>query len=87
LQLTFNKKRPAPAATLAGLARGEHGILEAFDLPEDLARRLMELGLLPGVEVRAARGAPGGDPRVYHVDGASIALRRETADRVRLRRP
>jgi Fe2+ transport system protein FeoA len=39
----------------------------------------MELGFLPGARVRAVRAAPGGDPRVFHVDGAEVALRRETA--------
>jgi Fe2+ transport system protein FeoA len=39
----------------------------------------MELGFLPGSQVVYSRSAPGGDPRVYRVDGADIALRRETA--------
>ena len=39
----------------------------------------MELGFLPGSQVVCGRSAPGGDPRVYRVDGAEIALRRETA--------
>jgi Fe2+ transport system protein FeoA len=29
--------------------------------------------------------APGGDPRVFRVDGSEIALRRETAARLHLR--
>jgi len=45
----------------------------------------MELGFLPGARVRAVRSAPGGDPRVFHVDGAEVALRRETASRLILR--
>jgi ferrous iron transport protein A len=45
----------------------------------------MELGFLPGATVVAVRAAPGGDPRVFRVDGAEIALRRETARRLRLR--
>ena len=39
----------------------------------------MELGFLPGMSVTAARCAPGGDPRVFRVDGSEVALRRETA--------
>jgi Fe2+ transport system protein A len=39
----------------------------------------MELGFLPGSIVTAARSAPGGDPRVFRVDGSEIALRKETA--------
>jgi Fe2+ transport system protein FeoA len=44
-----------------------------------MAHRLMELGFLPGMAVTAARCAPGGDPRVFQVDGTEIALRRDTA--------
>ena len=34
--------------------------------------------------VLAAFSAPGGDPRVFRVDGAEIALRRETALRIHI---
>lgn len=71
--------------TLAQLPRGESGILDRLDLPEDVARRLMELGFLPGQVIVPARSAPGGGPRVYRVDGSEIALRRETAARLILR--
>ena len=54
-------------------------------LTEDAGRRLMELGLLPDSLVAAARSAPSGDPLVFRVDGAEIALRRETVASLRLR--
>jgi len=65
--------------TLADLVENEEGLLDRIELPGDLAQRLMELGFLPGHAVSAARSAPGGDPRVFRVDGSEIALRRETA--------
>src|SRR5437763_11356819 len=65
--------------TLVDLRRGDAAILEKIDLPGDDARRLMELGFLPGTRITAGRSAPGGDPRVFQVDGSEIALRRETA--------
>ena len=71
--------------TLAGLRRGEQGILTALDLPEEEARRLMEMGFIPGSPVTVGRSAPGGDPRVFQVDGSEVALRRETAARLRVR--
>jgi ferrous iron transport protein A len=71
--------------SLMELRRGEQGILEHLDLPEDIARRLMELGFVPGSPVVAALSAPGGDPRVFRVDGSEIALRRETAARLVVR--
>ena len=62
---------------LVDLRRGEHAILDRIDLPADDARRLMELGFLPGTQVTAGHSAPGGDPRVFQVDGSEIALRRK----------
>ena len=67
---------------LADLRRGEQAVLDRIDLPPDDARRLMELGFLPGTQVTAGRSAPGGDPRVFQVDGSEIALRSETAARL-----
>jgi ferrous iron transport protein A len=45
----------------------------------------MELGFLPGARITAGLSAPGGDPRVFRVDGSEIALRRETARRMTVR--
>jgi ferrous iron transport protein A len=75
---------PTPR-TLAQLPQGEAGVLDRLDLPDDIARRLMELGFLPGHIIVPARSAPTGDPRVYRVDGSEVALRRETASRLILR--
>lgn len=73
--------------TLADLREGESGILQTVDLPEEVALRLMELGFLPGSEIVAGKTAPGGDPRVFRVDGSEIALRRETARQILLEPP
>jgi ferrous iron transport protein A len=76
----------APLAhTLAQLPEGQAGVLDRLDLPDDIARRLMELGFLPGHIIVPARSAPGGEPRVYRVDGSEVALRRETAAHLILR--
>ena len=95
LQMSFNKKRRTaqsvvsverPAArNLHELRRGESGILDRLDVPEEEARRLMEMGFVPGHRVTPAHSAPGGDPRVFRVDGSEVALRRETAVRLILR--
>ncbi len=76
--MSFNK-RTAKTRKLADLRQGEQAVLESLDLPEEAGRRLMELGFIPGTTVVAALAAPGGDPRVFRVDGSEIALRRETA--------
>jgi len=85
MQLSF-KRTPgeSKSRTLAELGSGEAATLVDLDLPIDFANRLMELGFLPGGPVFAAFSAPGGDPRVFRVEGAEIALRRETALRIHI---
>ena len=86
MQLSGNYDRPeAFSGTLVDLRRGDAAILADIDLPRDDARRLMELGFLPGARVTAGLSAPGGDPRVFQVDGSEIALRRETARKLKVR--
>ena len=87
--LITRKERPPAAACerLDALPLGAEGTVALLDVGEDAGRRLQELGFLPGTRVLAAWAAPGGDPRVYRVDGAEVALRRETAERIVLRAP
>jgi Fe2+ transport system protein FeoA len=63
--------------TLSDLAVGETAILDEFDMPQNIAEHLMNLGFVPGLEVYVARSGPGGNPRVYRVDGTEVALRRD----------
>jgi ferrous iron transport protein A len=70
---------------LVELHEGEQGVLADIDLPSEQSQRLMELGFIPGSIVTAAGSAPGGDPRVFRVDGSEVALRSETAALVKLR--
>jgi Fe2+ transport system protein FeoA len=85
LQLSSNNEQSAPARTLVDLGRGDAAILDRIELPREDARRLMELGFLPGARVTAGLSAPGGDPRVFQVDGSEVALRRETARKLKIR--
>jgi ferrous iron transport protein A len=88
MQMGFNKKShgaPAGPRNLTTLKKGESGILERIDMSDMDAQRLMELGFLPGHTVTRGHAAPGGDPRVFRVDGSEVALRRETAVHLILR--
>jgi ferrous iron transport protein A len=91
MQLSFKKgsprsgRKPAPEK-LSELQEGQEAILDRIDLPETISQRLMELGFLPGSSITAAQSAPGGDPRVFRVDGTEIALRQETALHLILKR-
>ena len=86
LQLSGNKDQvEAPHRSLVDLRKGDAAVLDRIDLPGEDARRLMELGFVPGTRVTAGNSAPGGDPRVFQVDGSEIALRRDTARRMKVR--
>jgi Fe2+ transport system protein FeoA len=94
MQLSFNSgrsrrrvsaRRAAAPKTLLELEPGRAGVLERLEVPEEVATRLMELGFLPGHVIVPGLSAPGGDPRVFQVDGSEVALRRETAARLLIR--
>lgn len=77
--------------TLDALAVGKSGTVVriAPDAPGelddgvDLARRLMELGFVPGEPIRMLkRGMPGGEPLAVKVGNATFALRRFEAARI-----
>lgn len=59
--------------------------LVRIDLPTDELEPLLELGLLPGCQLCPVRRSPFGDP-VVMVDGSLIALRREMAGCLCVRR-
>ncbi len=47
--------------------------------------RLLDLGLVPGTQVTLILTSPAGGPCAYRIRGASIALRREQADKILIR--
>jgi len=86
LKMIFNfifgrpkKERNRKASALADLRVGESAILSELQLSPPVAEHLMNLGFVPGLEVTVARSGPGGDPRVYRVEGTEIAMRRDVS--------
>ncbi len=73
---------------LTMLAIGEKGevvsISKACRGPQ--RRRLMDLGVLPGTVVSAEMKGLGGDPTAFNIRGAKIALRRDTAEMIQIKR-
>lgn len=47
-----------------------------------LRERMLALGLTKGARVEVVRHGPSGDPTVYNIRGAMIALRKEEASLV-----
>lgn len=72
---------------LSDLTRGERGqVVEISSQCRGLERRrLLDLGFLPGAELKVELTSPGGDPVAYRIRGALIALRKEQADLIQIR--
>ena len=65
--------------TLAELPVGARGTVAEIRCPRAVARRLMEMGVLPGTKVSVVRIAPLGDPIVLRLRGYSLSIRRREA--------
>ncbi len=65
------------ATTLADIRRGRSAKVIGYsaDVEPSAARRLFDLGLVPGITVKVVRRAPMRDPIIYRVGDYEIALR------------
>ncbi len=83
LKMIFNfifgrkRQRSSSSGALSDLRVGERAIVRELELDHPIAEHLMNLGFVPGLEVTVERSGPGGDPRVYRVEGTEVAIRRE----------
>ena len=76
------KVQPAASSALADLKLGESAVLAELKLAPAIAEHLMNLGFVPGLVVKVLRSGPGGDPRVYRVDGTEVAMRRDLSEHI-----
>lgn len=78
----------ADAERLSSLAPGEKGTVVHISRSArgTERRRYMDLGILAGTEIEAEFRSPGGDPTAYRVRDALIALRRDQAEQILVRR-
>ena len=68
--------------TLTQLSRGQSGRVVAVKGTGSVTRRMMEMGVIPGVGVEVVKAAPFGDPIQVRVRGYSLAMRRNEADSI-----
>ena len=77
---------PALSATdelsLARLPIGTRARVIAVNGSGAIARRLMEMGVVPGAPIRVIKAAPLGDPIEIRVRGYNLALRRTEAQTI-----
>lgn len=70
------------AVSLDTLEAGCHARVTAVRGSGAVARRLMEMGVVPGAPVRVIKAAPLGDPLEVRVRNYHLALRRSEAQTV-----
>ncbi|KPK54307.1 MAG: hypothetical protein AMJ63_03710 [Myxococcales bacterium SG8_38_1] len=72
-------------AFLADLRPGQVAEIVSIGCARRMSRRLMEMGLLPGTEVRVVRVAPLGDPLELRLRDYSLSVRRSEAAKIAVR--
>ena len=70
------------ASSLADLPLGRVATVRAVDGPRAFRRRLLEMGLVPGTEVRVVTIAPLGDPLRIEVRGGQWSIRKSEAAQI-----
>ncbi|MFA7329684.1 MAG: FeoA family protein [Candidatus Delongbacteria bacterium] len=71
--------------TLAALKPGEEALILTVSGEGAIARRMADMGVVPGQHVRMLRVAPLGDPLELQVMGYHLSLRKAEALRVQVR--
>ncbi|MGE0786894.1 MAG: ferrous iron transport protein A [Sandaracinaceae bacterium] len=65
--------------TLGSLPVGAECVIREVRCERPVARRLWEMGMLPGTRVRLTRVAPLGDPLELRLRGYSLSIRKQEA--------
>ncbi|MES2983937.1 MAG: FeoA domain-containing protein [Pseudomonadota bacterium] len=70
---------------LSTLIRGQRARIHTIDAEDGLVRKLLEMGLQEGMELRVAHVGPfGRDPIAIEIADRCVALRRRDASHIRV---
>ena len=70
--------------TLTNVPIGSAARVVAVNGTDRISRRLMEMGVIPGVSLQVLKAAPFGDPIEVRVRGYNLAMRRSEADAIEI---
>ena len=68
--------------TLQSLSPGETAVISTFNTDLNLQSRLVEMGILPGIEIRLIKKAPFKGPINFKIRGYEVSLRYGDAELV-----
>jgi Fe2+ transport system protein FeoA len=74
-------------STLATLSVGTNAKVKNIIGETAVTRRLMEMGVVPGISVRVVKTAPFGCPLEIRVRGYNLAIRRSEAESIEIQNP
>ena len=69
--------------SIASLKVGEKGTIQEISL-EYIPLALLEMGCMPGESVELIQRAPLNDPLYIRVSGSHLAIRQETASKIKI---
>ena len=68
--------------TLRSLSPGETAVIQTFNNDLNLQSRLVEMGILPGAEIRLIKKAPFKGPIEFKIRGYEVSIRYRDAEQV-----
>lgn len=68
--------------TLRDLKPGESGTVVSIGQKGPLKRRLMDMGITPGIGIKVVKVAPLGDPVEVNIRGYELSLRKDEAQQI-----
>lgn len=67
---------------LSKLQKGQKAVVVHIEGKGAVKRRMMDMGVVPGSEIRVVRIAPFGDPIEFNIKGYSLSLRKSEAKNI-----
>lgn len=71
--------------TLKDLKPGQEGTVVAIGEKGPMRRRIMDMGVTPGVLVKVVKVAPLGDPIEVNIRGYELSLRKDEARQIEVK--
>lgn len=71
--------------SLSDLKPGESGSVVSIGTKGPMKRRIMDMGVTPGVDIKVIKVAPLGDPIEVNVRGYELSLRKDEGKQIQVR--
>lgn len=71
--------------TLREMKPGQQGKVTSVGSAGTMKRRIMDMGVTPGVEIKVIKVAPLGDPIEVNVRGYELSLRKDEAAQIEVK--